>query len=194
MIGSLRGTLARKAPEAIVVDVGGVGYLVHVPLSTFYSLGDPGAEVELRIHTHVGRDGPIQLFGFLQRREQLLFERLLGVARIGPKLAISILSGMEIDDLLAAIVAEDVGRLATIPGVGRKAAERIALELQDKLEEIVVPLAGAAGPARVREDVLSALVNLGYKRRAAERALERIEEPEEEFDALLRQTLRALAR
>ncbi|MFQ5745418.1 MAG: Holliday junction branch migration protein RuvA [Acidobacteriota bacterium] len=191
MIGALRGKLEKKTTEYIIVDVGGVGYQVQVPLSTYYALGEPGEGVKLQIYTHV-RDDALQLYGFLEETEQRLFERLISVAGIGPKLAVTILSGMEVDTLVAALAEEDIARLATIPGVGQKTAERMALELKDKVLELA-PAAVAAGPRGVREDVLSALVNLGYQRRVAERALEKVEEPSEQFEQLLRQTLRVLA-
>jgi Holliday junction DNA helicase RuvA len=191
MIGSLRGTMGEKATDYIIVDVGGVGYRVQVPLSTFYLLGEPGDEVSLRIYTHV-RDDALQLYGFVDEMEQRIFENLISVAGIGPKLAITILSGMEVDTLVGAIAEENVARLSTIPGVGRKTAERMALELKDKVTDLA-PAAVPGGPQGVRQDVLSALVNLGYRRRDAERALEKVEEPSEQFEELLRQTLRVLA-
>lgn len=192
MIGWLSGVLARKATEFLIVDVQGVGYRVHVPLSTFYSLGDEGDAVELRIHTHV-RDDDISLFGFLEESEHRLFEQLITVAGIGPKLAVTILSGMEIEPLVRAIAEEDTERLSTIPGVGTKTADRLALELKDKAEELV-SLAGVEGVEdEVRDDVVSALSNLGYRKRDAERALEQVEDPAERFEELLRQTLRVLA-
>ena len=191
MIGSLRGTIDAKATDCIIVDVGGVGYCVHVPLSTFYLLGEPGDEVSLRIYTHV-RDDALQLYGFVEEMEQRIFEHLISVAGIGPKLAITVLSGMEVDTLVGAIAEENVTRLSTIPGVGRKTAERMVLELKDKVTELA-PSMVAGGPQGVRQDVLSALVNLGYRRRDAERALEKVEEPAEHFEELLRQTLRVLA-
>lgn len=191
MIGTLHGQIAEKSTEYVVVDVGGVGYRVQVPLSTYYALGEVGEEVRLRIHTHV-RDDALQLYGFLEEMEQRLFEHLISVAGIGPKLAVTILSGMEVETLVSAIGEENVARLSTIPGVGRKTAERLALELKDKMTELglaVVP-SGAEG---VRQDVLSALVNLGYRRKDAERALERVEDPAEGFEELIKQTLQVLA-
>jgi len=191
MIGSLRGTLGEKATDYIIIDVGGVGYRVQVPLSTFYLLGEPGDVVFLHIYTHV-RDDALQLYGFIEDMEQIIFENLISVAGIGPKLAITILSGMEVDTLVGAIAEENVARLSTIPGVGRKTAERMVLELKDKVTELA-PAAAPGGPQGARHDVLSALVNLGYRRRDAERALEKVEEPAEQFEELLRQTLRVLA-
>jgi Holliday junction DNA helicase RuvA len=192
MIGYLKGTIEEKAPDHVVIDVGGVGYVVQVPLSTFYELGDRGEEVALRIHTHV-RDDAIQLYGFARRRDQALFEKLIGVAGIGPKLAVTILSGMEVDDLLVAISARDVARLSTIPGGGKKTAERLSLELEDKVADLAPAAIAAPLPRGVRDDVLSALRNLGYRDRAAERAVASID-GDLPFEELLRQALRTLAR
>ena len=193
MIGYLSGTLRRKATERLLVDVGGVGYLVAVPLSTFYELPALGEEVGLRIHTNV-RDDAIELYGFQTAAEQGLFAALIGVSGIGPKLAVTILSGMESDALVRAIASQDISRLTTIPGVGKKTAERMALELRDKMPEIGDAAPEFAGPQGVREDVLSALVNLGYRPRDAEAALKKVSDPAEDLETLLRQTLRMLAR
>lgn len=191
MIGSLRGVVQEKTTEWLILDVGGVGYLVHVPLSTYYSLPGVDEEVRLRTYTHV-RDDTLQLFGFLHEREQRLFERLIGVAGIGPKLAVTILSGMEAETLVKALAEEDVARLSTIPGVGKKTAERMTLELKDKVDELV-PDEEIGGPRGLRNDVVSALVNLGYRRRDAERAVEKVDDPSGRFEELLKQTLRVLA-
>ena len=191
VIGSLVGTLREKTPEYIIVDVGGVGYQVYLPLSSFYSIGELGDEVQLRIYTHV-RDDALQLYGFMATAEQRLFEQLICVAGIGPKLAVTILSGMDAYTLIEAIGEENVVRLSTIPGVGKKTAERMVVELKDKVAEMA-PAAVPAGPRGVRHDVLSALENLGYRRRDAERALDKVEEPSDTFEELLRQTLRVLA-
>lgn len=193
MIGYLRGTIEEKAPDHVIIDVGGVGYVVQVPLSTFYELGDRGSEIGLRIHTHV-RDDAIQLYGFARHRDQLLFERLIGISGIGPKLAITILSGMEVADLLVAIAAQDVARLSTIPGVGKKTAERISLELKDKVVDLSPAATSAPAPGSTRDDVLSALRNLGYRDRDAERALATLGDDDLSFEESLRQALRALAR
>ncbi len=197
MIGSLRGVLRDKRAEGILLDVGGVGYRVVVPLSTFYELPEAGVEVELRIHTYV-RDGAIELYGFGGAAEQALFEALIGVSGIGPKLAVTILSGMESDQLMSAIAAQDIARLTSIPGVGKKTAERLALELKDTVVRLQPAAAAAVQQTGPREDVLSALLNLGYRRRDAEAALEAVleavQEPAVDFETLLRQTLRALAR
>jgi Holliday junction DNA helicase RuvA len=175
MIAFLRGRVADKQPNRVVVEVQGVGYDVHVPLSTFYEIGDAGAEVALRIHTHV-REDALQLFGFLTDLERQLFERLIGISGIGPKLAIAVLSGMDPRELLAAVQRGDVARLTGIPGIGKKTAERIVLELRDRLAQIAVPAAPDAaqadGTERMRADLLSALQNLGYHRPQAEKAIE----------------------
>jgi Holliday junction DNA helicase RuvA len=192
MIGYLSGILRRKATEGLVIDVGGVGYLVAVPLSTYYGLPELGEEVGLRIHTNV-RDDAIELYGFRTATEQALFGALIGVSGIGPKLAVTILSGMESDLLLSAIAGQDIARLTTIPGVGKKTAERLALELKDKVMEMGATAPEAAGHG-VRGDVLSALMNLGYRQRDAETALKLVSDPDAEFETLLRQTLRTLAR
>jgi Holliday junction DNA helicase RuvA len=138
MIGFLRGRVLEKQPNRVLVDVNGVGYEVFIPLSTFYEVGDEGAEVALRIHTHV-REDALQLFGFLTVLERQMFERLITVSGIGPKLAIAVLSGLETRDLLAAVQRADIARLTTIPGVGKKTAERIVLELKDRLTQLAAP-------------------------------------------------------
>jgi len=175
MIAFLSGRILDKQPNLLIVDVQGVGYLVHVPLSTFYDAGDVGAEAALRIHTHV-REDVLQLYGFLTALEQQLFERLITISGIGPKLAVSVLSGIEPRDLIAAVQRSDLARLTGIPGVGRKTAERIVLELKDRLAQISVPSGGAREPVaageRLRDDLLSALQNLGYHRPLAEKAID----------------------
>ena len=142
MIASLRGRLAEKAPNRIIVDIGGVGYDVAVPLSTYYTLGNPGTDVALRVHTHV-REDILALYGFSTALELQIFERLIGISGIGPKLALAVLSGIDVTDLVRAIQAGDVGRLTAIPGIGKKTAERIGLELKDKLPKGLVDEAGA---------------------------------------------------
>ena len=197
MIARLAGTLAEKTPGRIIVDVQGVGYDVQVPLSTFYVLGDPGATIALRVHTHVRVD-IIALYGFATGLEQDLFERLISISGIGPKLALAVLSGMESPDLVRAIKAQDVARLTSIPGVGKKTAERIGLELKDRLPQGLQAAADAAKPAapedQLRADLLSALLNLGYQRVAAEKAVEKVlkDAAEPRFDEALRAVLRAL--
>ena len=181
----------------VFVDVGGVGYDVHVPLSTFYNLGDEGAEVSLRVHTHV-REDALQLYGFLTELEQQLFERLIAISGIGPRLATVVLSGMEPRDLVAAVQRADVARLTTIPGVGKKTAERIVLELKDRLPQAAAsePEAPAAEGDDVRADLLSALANLGYQRAAIEKTVEKVmrQSASSDFEPLLREILKALAR
>src|SRR5438445_7533616 len=169
MMGQLRGRLADKRPNQVMVDVGGVGYLVAVPLSTFAALGELHTEVTLLIHTHVCEDA-LALYGFLSSREKHFFELLLGASGVGPSLALKILSGMSVEELVPAIRTGDVARLTRIPGVGRKTAERMVVELKDKLETVVVvgEKPAAASPAGAEADVTSALVNLGYEQRAAE--------------------------
>src|SRR6266851_1077169 len=180
MIGQLRGILAGKRPNQVLVDVGGVGYLVQVPLSTFASLGELHTEVTLLIHTHV-REDTLSLYGFLSAREKHLFELLLSASGVGPSLALKILSGMSVEELVPAIRGGDLGRLTRIPGVGRKTAERMVVELKDKLEAVAIEAAkpSAASPAGVEADVLSALVNLGYDGRAAESAVAEAKRSEE---------------
>jgi Holliday junction DNA helicase RuvA len=175
MIAFLRGQVLHKQPNRVTVDVHGVGYDVQVPLSTYYQIGDNGTEVALRVHTHV-REEALQLYGFWTDLERQLFERLIGISGIGPKLAISLLSGMDTRDLLAAVQRADVARLTAVPGIGKKTAERIVLELKDRVAGL-----GAAVPDQgpvlrpedqLKDDVLSALQNLGYHRPLAEKAVD----------------------
>jgi holliday junction DNA helicase RuvA len=197
VIALLRGALLEKHPSRVVVDVGGVGYDVQVPLSTFYGLGEPGADVTLRIHTHV-REDVIALYGFSTPLEQDLFERLISLSGIGPKLALAVLSGIEPGDLIRAIKSQDVVRLTAIPGIGKKTAERIGLELKDRLPQPALaagPVAAAARPEdQMREDLLSALLNLGYQRPAAEKAIEKVlsASPPAGFEQALRDVLRSM--
>src|SRR4030088_1186596 len=172
MIAQLRGTLADKRPNQVLVDVGGVGYLVHIPVSTFYALGDLHSNVTLLIHTQV-REDAFSLCGFLSSREKHLFELLISASGVGPSLALKILSGMSVEELVPAIRGSDLARLTRIPGVGRKTAERMVVELKDKLEAVAIEAAkpAAASLAGVEADVVSALVNLGYDGRAAENAV-----------------------
>ena len=195
MIAHLRGRVLRKQPQEVVVDVAGVGYRVTIPVSTFYRLGDEGSEVSLLSHTHV-REDALSLFGFVTAGEQDLFEKLISVAGVGPKLAINVLSGIEAPDLVAALKASDVARLVRIPGVGKKTAERLVLELKDKMPALLpAPGAAAAPTASPREDLVSALVHLGYSRPEAERGVERAlkEDGGGRFEDLLRRTLRILS-
>jgi holliday junction DNA helicase RuvA len=196
MIAVLRGSISEKTPSRVIVDVAGVGYDVLVPLSTFYVLGEPGAAVTLRIHTHV-REDVIALYGFVTRLEQDLFERLIAINGVGPKLALAVLSGIEPAELIRAIRTQDVARLTRIPGIGKKTAERIGLELKDRLAslQIAEPAPAASTAAdQLRDDLLSALVNLGYQRPVAEKSVERVlqAQPDARFEAALKDVLRGL--
>lgn len=199
MIAFLRGRVIDKQPNRLIVDVQGVGYDVHVPLSTFYEAGDAGADITLRVHTHV-REDALQLYGFLTVLEQQVFERLIGISGIGPRLAIAVLSGIDPRELVAAVQRGDVARLTAIPGIGKKTAERIVLELKDRLKQLdtgAVAGATAAAPAdRVRDDLVSALVNLGYHRPQAEKSVESAlsSDPQLPFDQALRRVLKDLIR
>jgi holliday junction DNA helicase RuvA len=196
MIGLLRGRLLEKRPNQVILDVGGVGYLVAVPLSTFAALGELHAEVTLLIHTHV-REDALALYGFLSAREKHFFELLLGASGVGPSLALKILSGMNVEELVPAIRTGDLVRLTRIPGVGRKTAERIIVELKDRLEamarEVDKPV--APSPAGAEADVKSALVNLGYDERTVDSAVSEAkrEAGTSNFEKLLRVALAALS-
>ena len=198
MISFLRGRVLEKHPNRLTVDVQGVGYEVIVPLSTFYDIGDEGAEVALRIHTHV-REEALQLFGFRSVLEQRLFERLIGISGIGPKLAIAVLSGIETRELVGAVQRGDVARLTRVPGVGRKTSERIVLELKDRLGDLAVTIdapSGAPAEHQLRDDLISALQNLGYQRPLAEKAIESVlaASADASFEQALRAALRELMR
>ena len=198
MIATLRGVLTEKNPSRLVVDVSGVGYEVSVPLSTFYALGELGAEVDLRIHTHV-REDALSLFGFATQLEIDMFGRLIAISGVGPRLALAVLSGLEPPDLLRAIQDSDISRLQGIPGVGKKTAERISLELKDKLPSNVLTEGETKdfknGTDQVRRDVMSALLNLGYHRPLAERAVKEVLTGEvHTFEETLRLALRELAK
>jgi Holliday junction DNA helicase RuvA len=196
MIAHLRGKLLTKHPNQAIVESAGVGYDVIISVPTFSELPAAGAEVALHIHTHV-REDAIALYGFLQSSEKLLFEKLITVSGIGPTLAIKILSGMAADEMVGAIRSNDIARLTRIPGIGRKTAERMVLELRDKLPEPATA-ATPASPALsgIEEDVLSALVNLGYQRAAAEKSLAAARRggTGESFDALFREALAGLSK
>tara|TARA_B100001765_G_scaffold181889_1_gene125584 strand:- start:791 stop:1393 length:603 start_codon:yes stop_codon:yes gene_type:complete len=200
VIAALEGRLAEKHPSRIVVDVQGVGYEVHVPLSTFYELGEPGSDVSLRIHTHV-REETLALFGFSSTLELQLFERLISVNGIGPRLALTALSGIEPPELVRSVRQGDVARLTGIPGVGKKTAERMVIELRDNLPNIISaeaePASSVKGEADdLRGDALSALLNLGYHRQLAEKAINAALKGSDDlvFEDVLRQALRELAR
>jgi holliday junction DNA helicase RuvA len=196
MIAHLRGTLLAKHPNQAIVETHGVGYDVAISVPTFTEMPPAGAEVALYIHTHV-REDALSLYGFLRLAEKQLFEKLLTVSGIGPKLAITILSGMPVDEMVGAIRGGDLARLTRIPGIGKKTAERMVLELRDKLP---VPTGGSetslAAVTPVEEDVISALVNLGYQRAAADKALlgARGGKGPQSFDVLFRGALGALSK
>ena len=198
MIAHLRGRVLEKHPNRLIVDVGGIGYDVQVPLSTFYSTGDPGAEIALRIHTHV-REDALALFGFITPLELTMFERLILVNGIGPKLALVVLSGIDALDLVRAIERNDVARLVVIPGVGKKTAERICVELRDRLPKDLDRATGetTATPANaMRDDLVSALSNLGYHRQTIDKVIDQLFDSakEQRFEDLLRGALKQLSR
>jgi Holliday junction DNA helicase RuvA len=173
MIGRLTGRLASKAPDSVLLDVGGVGYLVHIPLSTFYELPEAESPASLFVHTHV-REDSLALYGFLTERERSLFLMLMSVAGIGPKVALTVLSGIPPAELVEALRRQDVRRLVAIPGVGKKTAERMVLELAEKVAGFGAEPATGAPTAVAPDDVVSALVNLGYRKAEAERAVDGI--------------------
>jgi Holliday junction DNA helicase RuvA len=206
MIAHLSGTLLSKQATSVIVDVGGVGYEVTIPLSTFYDLEDSGSSVQLRIYTHV-REDTLQLFGFKTIRERELFLKIISVSGIGPKLGITLLSGMSAEELIACIRTNDLARLTLIPGIGRKTAERLVIELREKItslastqpeEALSERTALSAQPTQdsVRSDALSALLNLGYQRSSAEKAVDNAlaEGGELTVESILRRVLRKLAR
>jgi len=195
MIAHLRGRLFAKTPGQAIVEAGGVGYDVTISVPTFTALPREGSEVALYIHTHV-REDALALYGFLERDEKRLFERLITVSGVGPKLAVTILSGLNPERTVAAIRAQDHATLTRIPGVGKKLAERLVVELKDKLEDFAVAPAAALAAVPAAEDVLSALVNLGYSRPAAQKAIETAVEKDkaagENFDELFRGALKVI--
>jgi Holliday junction DNA helicase RuvA len=207
MIAHLSGTLLAKHATSVIIDVGGVGYEVTIPVTTFYDLEEPGAQVSLRIYTHV-REDALQLFGFNTARERELFILLISVSGIGPKSAIAMLSGMSADEIIAAIRTSNYARLTSAPGVGKKTAERLVIELRDKiaalsspaLEEEFATRGTGAGASQsddaVRDDALSALINLGYQKAAAEKAITAAmqEGGDISVEVILRRGLRQLAR
>ena len=195
MIGQLRGKLTERRPNQVIVDVGGVGYLVQIPLSTFSVLGALNSDVTLMIYTHV-REDQLCLYGFLTAREKQTFELLISVSGVGPSLALKILSGMRISELLPAIRSSDLALLERIPGIGRKTAERIVVELREKAAALEPAESGKpASRSPLESDVASALLNLGYEARAVERTLEQIRKngaTENDFNVLLRAALQQL--
>jgi len=195
MIAHLRGKLLSKHPNQVVVETAGVGYDVTISVPTFSESPALGAEIALHIHTHV-REDQIALYGFLRPSEKLLFEKLITVSGIGPKLAITILSGMAADEMVGAIRGNDIARLTRIPGIGRKTAERMVLELRDKLPEVGPATPSAPSLNSTEEDVLSALLNLGYQRAAAEKALDAVAKRARggSFDAMFRDALAGLTK
>ena len=206
MIAHLSGTLLSKQATSVILDVGGVGYEVTIPISTFYELEEPGSKVQLRIYTHV-REDALLLYGFKTARERELFMRLISVSGIGPKLGITLLSGMSADEMIASIRTNNLARLTLIPGVGRKTAERLVMELRDKIaalsspeleEELGAKPSVSVTPSEdtVRADALSALVNLGYQRSAAEKAINAAvgEGGDISVESILRRSLRRLAK
>ncbi len=198
MIAHLSGRLTHKSPVSVVVDVQGVGYQVFIPLTAYYQLPECGSPISLHIHTHL-REESLKLFGFIQDADKQMFELLIRINKVGPKLAIAILSGMSSHDLTQAVFNHDISTLSTIPGVGRKTAERLALELKDKLSELnLEPAAAAAGSAPgngLRDDAVSALVNLGYKKAQAEQALKKVwrDEAKPSLEDLIRDSLNCLS-
>jgi holliday junction DNA helicase RuvA len=196
MIAHLHGRLLSKHPNEAIVEAGGVGYDVTISVPTFSDLPEVGGEVALHIHTHV-REDALALYGFLRISEKQLFEKLISVSGIGPKLAITILSGMPADEMAGAIRGNDVAKLTRIPGIGKKTAERMVLELRDKLpKEAFGEVAVLPSISPVEEDVLSALMNLGYQRPAAERALATVSKNGKSisFDVMFREALAALSK
>ena len=197
MIGWLSGKVVQAIPDRLILDVGGVGYQVAIPLSTYYEIqkADAGAAIRLFIHTHV-REDALALYGFWSEREKELFERLIAVSGIGPRLAQVVLSGMAPDELIAALAAGDVAKLVRIPGVGKKTAERMVVELRDKLQALAAQLPAARASSASDDDLVAALVNLGYKPSLAEGAVgaARKDAPAAAFHELLRLALRRLSR
>jgi Holliday junction DNA helicase RuvA len=193
MIGYLEGELMDKSPGLALVKVGGVGYQIFIPLSTFYALPDPPATIALQIHTRLQEDA-LQLYGFKTREEKDLFLQLLSIPRIGARTALNILSGINPEEFAQALVAGDDKRLAGIPGIGKKSAARIVLELKDRLPPARRPLPASAGE-RLRQDALSALLNLGYPKNLAEKAVDAAQaQGADSLEDLLRQSLKALAK
>jgi len=195
MIGYLKGILIEKKPNTVLLDVHGVGYSVNIPVSTFYDLPEEGQEQVLYIYTHV-REDIIALYGFRTTREKILFEKLISVSNVGPKMAISFLSGMSAEELIPAIQRQDLVKLTSIPGVGRKTAERVCLELREQIPALMSEVAQPAQEKPVREDLISALVNLGYHRSIAERTVKTVLDQvsaDASFEVLLRSSLQLIS-
>jgi Holliday junction DNA helicase RuvA len=196
LIAHLAGRILRKSPQEVVVDVSGVGYRVVIPLSTFYRLGETGEDARLLVHTHV-REDALVLFGFLTAEEQGIFERLIEVSGVGPKLAVNVLSGIEATELAEALRSGDLARLTRVPGVGRKTAERLVLELKDKVSGFGGGPSSPpeARPSALKDDLVSALANLGYSRAEAEKGVDKAlrEGGDGRFEDLLRLSLRLLS-
>lgn len=195
MIAFLRGRVHDKQPNRVILEVHGVGYELHVPLSTFYRIPEVDSDASLHVYTHV-REEALQLFGFATQLEQDIFERLIAITGIGPRVALGVLSGIEPEDLIRAVHAGDIARLTTIPGIGKKTAERIGLELRDRLAQLLPADAAAESEPGARGDVLSALLNLGYHRPLAEKAVDRVLRAGGEvgFEETLKAALQELAR
>jgi Holliday junction DNA helicase RuvA len=197
MIALLTGKIAHKSPEYIILDVNGVGYRVQIPFSTYYELPDGGAEISLNIYTHVKEDA-ISLYGFRTADEKLFFQLLISVSGIGPKLGKDILSNIQVTDLAAAITRGDLARLSAVPGIGKKTAERLVLELKDKVQKLEFAGSAAGGEqlapaAGIEEDVASALINLGYKEAVVKKALAELRiSPDDSMEQVLKQALKAL--
>ena len=201
MIAHVKGKIIHKSPESVIIDIAGVGYEVYIPLSTYYKLPETEEYVSLNTYTHI-REDAMQLYGFLTQREKEIFQLLIGVSGVGPRLARNILSGIPADDLVSAVSSGDIARLKAIPGIGGKTAERLIVELRDKMTAIVRNHVGevvASGVADKRDDiskdVLSALVNLGYKGNLAEKAIEKAKQinTDATFEILLKESLKVLA-
>jgi Holliday junction DNA helicase RuvA len=195
MIGYLKGILIEKKPSTVLLDVHGVGYSVNIPVSTFYDLPEEGQEQTLYIYTHV-REDMIALYGFRTTGEKILFEKLISVSNVGPKMAISFLSGMTAEELIPAIQRQDLVKLTSIPGVGRKTAERVCLELREQIPALLSEVSQPPEEKPVREDLISALVNLGYHRSIAERTVKTVLDQvsaDASFEVLLRSSLQLIS-
>lgn len=195
MIGYLKGILLGKTPNSVLIDVHGVGYTVSIPVSTFYDLPEEGSEIALYIYTVV-REDLLALYGFRTLREKHLFEKLISVSNVGPKMAISFLSGMTAEELIPAIQRQDLVKLTSIPGVGRKTAERVCLELREQIPQLLAEVTQPEKEKPVREDLISALVNLGYHRSVAERTVKTVLDQvtsDASFEVLLRSSLQIIS-